>query len=334
MTTSFKEYSEVVAVETENSLSEFHASEEKRLSPMELYLLRMGTDQSRKQVLYIADQIAKLVGAEDSFHCDWSKMRRDHLMLIKTSFEKKGLAPSTINLYLSVMRGIAEEAWNLGLLDDHEYAIIKAVHPARGYRDAPGRALTSEETKQLFTICDEKESIRGVRDAAILALGIGCGLRRAEIVSLKLADINETDKTFTVIGKGNKERRLYCSEIAWERLSAWLEIRGKEGCKEVFCRLVHGTVKTKEKAGYIDVQHPITRNNVYMILREFKKQIPEGKHFSPHDLRRTFATRLFQNGADIYTVKKAMGHAAISTTERYDKRGDEEVKRVSRLVKI
>jgi len=334
MTTSL-ENSQVVPVNSENHISVFRGSqEEKRLSPIELYLLRMGTDQSRRQVLYIADQVAKLVGATDCLHCDWSKMRRDHLMLIKTSFEKKGLAPSTINLYLSVMRGIAEEAWNLGQLNDHEYAIIKAVHPARGYRDAPGRALTKEETKTLFTICDEKESIRGVRDAAILALGIGCGLRRAEIVTLKLDDINESEKTFTVIGKGNKERRLYCSPIAWDRLTAWLSLRGKDGCKEVFCRLVHGTVKTKDKEGYIDVNHPMSCSNVYMILSEFKKKLPEARHFSPHDLRRTFATRLFQNGADIYTVKKAMGHAAISTTERYDKRGDEEVERVSRLVQI
>ena len=59
-------------------------------------------------------------------------MRRDHVLLLRASYEKKNRSPATINLILAVIKGVAEEAWNLELTSDHDYALIKSVKSAKG----------------------------------------------------------------------------------------------------------------------------------------------------------------------------------------------------------
>ena len=113
-------------------------------------------------------------------------MRRDHVLLLRASYEKKNRSPATINLILAVIKGIAEEACNLELTSDHDYALIKSVKSAKGSRVTRGRALDKAEVGQLFNLCDSKTGLRNCRVGAILALGAGCGLRRAEIVGLRL----------------------------------------------------------------------------------------------------------------------------------------------------
>ena len=324
------------AISTQTHSSDVVVPVNKRplLNPAELYLLRMTTFQSREKVVQIANSIAKIFGADNYKNCDWGKIRREHLMLIRASYEKKNRSPATINLILAVMKGIAEEAWNLNLISDHDFALIKNMKSAKGSRQTRGRALAQEEIHQLFELCDAKPGLRNTRDAAILALGIGCGLRRAEIVGLRIDRIVESEQSFTVIGKGNKERSVYCSRAVWSRLSKWLTLRGQDGIPEVFCRIVHGSWKTEAKSGRIDYSKPISTSNVYMILKDFQRKLADVLPFAPHDMRRTFATRLFEMGADIDTVKKAMGHSSIVTTQRYDKRGDEEMKRMARMVQL
>lgn len=306
----------------------------KRLNPAQMYLLRMNTEQSRIRVAYLADTIARIFGAKNYLECDWSQMRREHVLLVIGLYEKKGAAPATINLLVAIMRGIAEEAWNLRLIDDHEYSIIRNVKNVRGSRESAGRALSNIEVSRLFALCDANPTVRTTRDAAVLALGLGCGLRRAEIIGLKLSGIHTEDQSISVIGKGNKERRIYCSSSVWERLDAWLQLRGNEGVPRVFCRLIHGAVKKQNKTSYLDTEHSLTLNNIYMILHGFEKHLPQGKHFSPHDLRRTYATRLFEQGEDIDTVRRAMGHSSVVTTQKYDKRSEEGVRRATRKIQL
>ncbi len=71
-----------------------------------------------------------------------------------------------------------------------------------------------------------------------------------------------------------------------------------------------------------------------MTLKDFQQRFSGSLPFAPHDMRRTYATRLFEMGAVIDTVKKAMRHLSIMTTQRYDKRGEEEMKHVSRMVQL
>ncbi|MFR1631265.1 MAG: tyrosine-type recombinase/integrase, partial [Sutterella wadsworthensis] len=101
--------------------------------------------------------------------------------------------------------------------------------------------------------------------------------------------------------------------------------RAGDPCPNVFLAV--------RRYGRISTGHSITSSAVYQILKTRSSQSGV-EDFSPHDLRRTFATRLLGAGTDINLVRKAMGHASVLTTQRYDKREDEEVEEATRKILI
>ena len=121
---------------------------------------------------------------------------------IRASLQESELAPSTINMTLSALRGVAKSAFNLGLMSADHYARLCNVKPVRGERVPVGRALSVGEIGALLDTCAGTPI--GIRDAAIIAIMYCCGLRRDEIVSLYLSHYNEGE--LKVRGKGNKER--------------------------------------------------------------------------------------------------------------------------------
>ena len=104
---------------------------------------------------------------------------------------------------------MAKEAWMLKLMDVESFQHIRAVRNLRGTRLPRGRALPAEEISKLFTVCETDTSCTGARDAALLAVILGCGLRRSEAVGLSLSDIVTNERALKVLGKGNKERLAY-----------------------------------------------------------------------------------------------------------------------------
>ncbi|MFR6028855.1 MAG: tyrosine-type recombinase/integrase, partial [Sutterella wadsworthensis] len=140
-----------------------------------------------------------------------------------------------------------------------------------------------------------------------------------------LEQVDHVRHTITVRGKGNKERRVAVADAVWERLAVWLEARAGDPCPNVFLAV--------RRYGRISTGHSITSSAVYQILKTRSSQSGV-EDFSPHDLRRTFATRLLGAGTDINLVRKAMGHASVLTTQRYDKREDEEVEEATRKILI
>ena len=296
------------------------------VNPAVAYLLTLGTDQSRKKIKRLLNRVATMFGYDSLIQCPWQTIKHTDVLALKTRLEIQELAPATINLYLSAIKGVAYHAWANGQMNDHCYTVIKSLKGARGFRVSKGRALSMVESSRLLSRCDREESIKGIRDAAILSVGIGCGLRRTEISSLKIKDLNFDTESFTVIGKGNKQRTIYCSESVWARLQEWMRYRVEgEGVPEVFCAVRRGD--------HIDIHQALTMDAIYAIIKRRSKQL-DIKDFSTHDMRRTYATRLFEIGGDINTVKKAMGHASILTTQRYDKRGDEVLRQLTRKVAL
>ena len=142
---------------------------------------------------------------------------------------------------------------------------------------------------------------------------------------LNLEQVDHVRHTITVRGKGNKERRVAVADAVWKRLAVWLEARAGDPCPNVFLAV--------RRYGRISTGHSITSSAVYQILKTRSSQSGV-EDFSPHDLRRTFATRLLGAGTDINLVRKAMGHASVLTTQRYDKREDEEVEEATRKILI
>lgn len=293
-------------------------------NPAQAYVLTLGAGQSRNKVIRILNQIARQFGYDNLNTCPWEKMTYDSLLAFRTKLIEEGLAPATINLQLCTLRMVAKQAWLKQMMSLENYSAIRELKSVRGHRVSKGRALNGRETGKLLATLDLNESPIAVRDAAIIALAIGCGMRRSEIVGLKLSQLDQENRIITILGKGNKERRIAPSDEAWERLLEWLTLRGTEG-EHIFVAV--------KKGRNIQAFWPLSESAVYQQLR-VRGQQANVAAFTPHDLRRTFATRLLDNGADINTVRLAMGHESVVTTQRYDKRDELRVAAVTRKVNL
>jgi site-specific recombinase XerD len=233
-------------------------------------------------------------------------------------------APATINTYLAALKGVALEAWTMKQIDTDSFQHIKQVRSVRGSRLPKGRALENHEVRALFSTCERDRSSKGLRDAAILGVLLGCGLRRSEVVALDTESVITRDRALRVLGKGNKERIAYAPDGAWQRLMRWVEeVRGEQ-LGPLFQRIRRFDDVTADR---------MTDQAIYHILET--RRIEAGlEKFAPHDLRRTFASAMLDNGEDIITVKDAMGHASVTTTQKYDRRGDERLKQASRRLEF
>jgi integrase/recombinase XerD len=283
-------------------------------NPALLYVLTLGSEQSRQRVLKTLNQIAHEFGYADVQTCAWERMRFADIGALKSRWQALNKAPATINLAIALLRGVAKQAWLADLMSDKDYMAISMTKGARGSRLAHGRALTPLESSKLIDACMNDGTAIGKRDAALFAVSIGCGLRRNELRTLKLSNIDHVEHALHVLGKGNKERIAFCPVSVWTILTDWLAVRGSEG-EAVFCCV--------KKGGKIDPESQLSTIAVYQLMVRRARAL--GIDLAPHDLRRTFATRLFEMGGDANLVRKAMGHASITTTQRYDKRDDKAV---------
>lgn len=287
------------------------------VSPARAYLLSLNSPRSRQTMASFLNIVAGMLGAGSLDACSWGSLRRHHVMAVTELLRDTGRATATVNTYLSALKGVAKEAWMLKLMDVESFQHIRAVRNLRGSRLPRGRALPPDEIRALFGACEADSSCIGIRDAAMLAVILGCGLRRSEAVGLDLSDVVTNERALTVLGKGNKERLAYMPAGTWQRLMIWIDdVRGeKDG--PLFTRIRRFDTLTNAR---------LTDQTVYHVLQVRQRQAGIVK-CAPHDLRRTFATAMLDNGEDLITVKDAMGHASITTTQQYDRRGEARLRR-------
>ena len=286
------------------------------LNPARAYLLSLNSPRSRQTMASFLGIVAGMLGASSLDSCSWGSLRRHHVMAVTELLRDTGRATATVNTYLSALKGVAKEAWMLKLMDVESFQHIRAVRNQRGSRLPRGRALPPEEIRALFNSCERDDSSIGVRDAAMLAIILGCGLRRSEAVGLDLDDVVTNERALKVLGKGNKQRLAYMPAGTWQRLMAWIDqVRG-ENAGPLFTRIRRFDTLTNDR---------LTDQAVYHVLQMRQHQAGIAK-CAPHDLRRTFATAMLDNGEDLITVKDAMGHASVTTTQQYDRRGEARLK--------
>jgi len=301
-----------------------HIASAPEASPVTVYLAQL-SPSSRRAVRRDLEVIAGILsgGEADAEGIPWHFVRYSHAAVIRQSLAEK-YASASANRMLSSLRGVLREAWNLGLLPAEDYQRAISVKTVRGERLPAGRSLAAGEVRALFVACAADERPAGVRDAAIVAVLYGAGLRRAELVQLQDADYTPSTGGVRVrTGKGNKERLSYVSGMGCAAVEAWLRIRG--GAAGPLFTPIHRTGRVQMRA--------LREQSVYDMLarRAVQAGVPS---FSPHDLRRTFAGDLLDAGADISTVQKLMGHSSVTTTQRYDRRGEETKRRAAGLLHI
>ena len=303
-------------------------------NPVLVYLAALAPSGRRTMRGKLESVSELLTGKRDVMSVPWHLLRYEHVAAIRSRLEEKGLAPASVNATLYALRGVAKAAWNLELLSADDYGRIRNVSPVRGSRLPAGRSLSSGELAALLDACErgqhpnalpgqrhkrQSNSVSGVRDAALLGVLYIGGMRRSEVAELKLEDFDSLSGAVKVRGKGNKERLIYLSGAAMEALLDWLELRGDHA---------GALFQPVRKSGSIYKDGKVTDSAIYKALR--KRALQAGvKSFSPHDLRRTFVGDLLERGADIVTVQQLAGHASVSTTARYDRRGEETKKKAA-----
>jgi integrase len=258
----------------------------------------------------------------DPLAFDWPKLTYSVTQALRARLLER-FAPATAQRTLSALRGVLRECWRLGLMTAEDYQRVADVQVGRWERLPRGRALGAGELRTLFQACAGR-GITGVRDAALLALLYGAGLRRAEAVGLDLGDFDSETGTLTVRhGKGDKDRRVYVANGGQRAILAWLEHRGSEPGPLLLAMAKGGRI----------VPRRLTPHAAFKALASLARRAGVAR-FGPHDLRRTFVSDLLDNGADIATVAKLAGHAQMETTRRYDRRPEEAKRRAAALLHV
>ena len=158
----------------------------------------------------------------------WAGLRYQHTQAVRAKLAETR-APAGVNKILAAVRGVLREAWRLGLMDAETYERAADIKSVRGEQLPRGRALGKRELQKLFVACAKDETAAGRRDAALIAVLYGGGLRRSEVVALDLADyLPETAELRIRHGKGQKGRVCYATNGAKLALDAWLVARGSE----------------------------------------------------------------------------------------------------------
>jgi len=182
----------------------------------------------------------------------------------------------------------------------------KMVATPKGGKDLP-HALSVDEAFRLLAVPDGTTPL-GSRDRAVLELLYSSGLRVGELTALDLHNLDLGGGMVRVMGKGGKERIVPVGSKATEALSAYLARRGE-------------LIKQGQSAPqYLFLNHRGGRLTPRSVARMIKKYLPKGgivKETSPHTFRHSFATHLLDAGADLRGIQELLGHASLSTTQRY-----------------
>lgn len=213
----------------------------------------------------------------------------------------RGLAASTIGRRLSAARSFFR--W-LGLHD------LVPANPAAEVRNPkkPERLPDRLDVDEIGAVLEapDRSTLAGLRDRALLELLYAAGLRVAELVALDVDDVAFADRTVRVLGKGRKERIVPFGGKAASALRDWLaastERRARTDAEALFLNLRGGRLTDRSVRRVLD--GAVTRA---ALLR--------GVH--PHALRHSFATHLLESGMDLRAIQELLGHARLSTTQRY-----------------
>jgi integrase len=219
-----------------------------------------------------------------------------------TVLEARGLSASTVNVSLAALRRLAAEASDNGLLDAETARAIGNVKGARMHGTRMGNWLSREEAQALLDAPD-RGTLRGLRDAALLALLLGAGLRRSEAAALRVDHLQQREGRWVIVdllGKGGRVRSVPIAIWVMGAVDRWLSAAS----------ISDGYVLRPVNKGSRVSCKAMTPAGIYSALLTYAD-------LAPHDLRRTFAQLARKGDASIEQIQMSLGHASVQTTERY-----------------
>lgn len=226
-----------------------------------------------------------------------------HLQNFVVSIAELGISEATQARIISSIRAFFKFLYQT---DEIKINPSKLLETPRQKRKLP-EILTVEEIDKIIEAVDLSKP-EGYRNKAIVETLYSCGLRVSELISLKLTNIFAEQSFVKITGKGDKQRLVPISDKALAEIKNYIDntrnkIEIKEGNENILFLNRRGAA--------------LTRNMIFLIIKDLAKKAEIKKVISPHTFRHSFATHLVEGGADLRAVQEMLGHSSITTTEIY-----------------
>lgn len=233
---------------------------------------------------------------------DWQAIDRQVIRRYVAWMHAEGYAPASVTRALAALRSLFRFLLREGDLSKNPLMLIT---PPKAARRLPN-VLTVEEVERLLAV-PNSSSLLHVRDRCLLEVLYGTGLRVSELLALRLDDIDWTERTVRIWGKGSKERIVLLGDLAIDALEHYLREARPQLQRE-----------SKTDALFLsNLGKPLSVRGFHVILQGHLKSADISRHVTPHTLRHSFATHLLEGGADLRSVQDLLGHATVSTTQVY-----------------
>lgn len=235
--------------------------------------------------------------------CTAENAQRAHIRAFIARLSENGVSAASINRHLSSLRGFYRFLIRFGVREDNP---AEATTNLKVPKTLP-TFLWEDEMAEFSQLPETMHILWPERDAAILLCMYSAGLRISEAASLSLENIAQDRFSARLIGKGNKERRVFFSEEAKNAIVRWLPIRA-----------LNVRAEKNIRALFINRNgDALSSWGIRWIIRQYSDRSTLSKDVHPHALRHSFATHLVNAGCDIRIVQELLGHASLSTTQRY-----------------
>jgi len=254
-----------------------------------------------------SDYLETVYGVSDAVNTEFIHVRSWIVQLMSDKVSTR-----SINRKLSTLKSYFKYLQKRELIESNP--MQKVIAPKAG-KKLPV-FLSANQTEQLFNQIEFEDSFNGLRDQLILELLYTTGMRRAELIHLKLSAIDFKANRLTVLGKGNKERIIPFGETLKRIIFSYIEHR-----KASFPDTATNNLLLTNKG------EPVYPKLVYNTVKKYLSLVTTLEKRSPHVLRHTFATHLMDKGADMNAVKELLGHSSLAATQVYTHNSIEKLKR-------
>jgi integrase len=263
----------------------------------------LGSPESKRAYEFAIDDFV-------TWYCSEPRLAFNKTVVLRyrLELESRHLAPATINLRLAAVRRLAYEAADTGLLSPDLAAGIRRVKGAKRIGVRLGNWLTAEQSRALLGAPDV-QSLKGLRDRAILALLLGCGLRRGEVADLRMEHLQQREEHWVIadlVGKAAHIRTVPVPDWVKAAVDVWVMSAKVTGGRVFRCVNRKGSVWGGG----------ITEKVIWHVVKRLAvvAGIPK---LSPHDCRRTCARLCHTAGGELEQIQFLLGHVSVETTERY-----------------
>ena len=222
-----------------------------------------------------------------------------------------GLSNRSVNRKITSLNSFFKFLLKIDLINENPLIYHKALKTQKKIQ------LPFSESEMFAALSSDNfdNSFTGVRDRFIIDLFYTTGIRRIELIQIKISDFNVSKKQIKVLGKRNKERIIPLIDSTISLFDKYISFRSE--------------LKSSQESLFITIKgKPVYEKLIYRIITKYFDKISTKVKKSPHIIRHTFATHLLNNGADLNSVKDLLGHSSLAATQVYTNRSIDEIKKV------